>query len=231
MKIRGAKIENCNSFFLSVEIFCPDEHADNSIEFPENSKEGPKLYKKEEMAELFLVGAARSQEHVHIRIGRRNEGRNRGRKGDQPRTSNGDVGEAVRAPDVDGVGEDPEERLGDERQVPGVLRELQRGGAEAESPGEVEVEGQPREAAEPLHPVADPAHPPHPAHLPQPPAPLRRGRREAPRRRSGHRGRGRRGLRRLERRRGAGDGGVVVELGDAAPLPPPLLEGRRRPEA
>lgn len=76
-------------------------------------------------------------------------------------TSDGDVGEAVGAADVDGVGEDPEERLGDEGEVAGVLDELERGGGEAEAAREVEVERQPREAAEPLHQVPEPAHPPH----------------------------------------------------------------------
>lgn len=145
------------------------------------------------------------------------------------RTSNGDVGEAVRASDVDGVGEYPKERLGDERERPGVLNELQRDGAEAKPPGEVEVERQPREAAEPLHPVADPAHPPHPPHLPQPAALLRRGRPRACR--SHGRGRGRRrGLRRLQGRRWRGRGRGVPEPGDPAPLPP-VLGRRRRPEA
>jgi len=121
----------------------------------------------------------------------------------------------VRAADVDGIGEDPEERLGDERDAPGVLHELQAGGAEPQAAREVEVERQPREAAEPLHPVPGPAHPPHPAHLPQRPAPLGRGRQA--------RGRGRG---RLEGRRGRG----VLEIGQAAPLPP-LLRRRRHPEA
>jgi hypothetical protein len=128
----------------------------------------------------------------------------RGRRSRCRHTSDGDVGEAVRAADVDGVGEDPEERLGDEREVPSVLHELQRGGAEAEAAGEVEVERQPREAAEPLHPVPDPAHPPHAPHLPQRAAPLRR----RPRR----------------RRRGGG----ALELGPPLTRRAPLL---RRPEA
>jgi hypothetical protein len=37
----------------------------------------------------------------------------------------------VCAADVDGIREDPEERLGDEREGPGALHELQAGGAEA----------------------------------------------------------------------------------------------------
>lgn len=141
------------------------------------------------------------------------------KKGSALCTSEGDVGEAVRAADVDGIGEDPEERLGDEREAPGVLHELQAGGAEPQAAREVEVERQPREAAEALHPVAEAAHPPHPAHLPQRPAPLGRGRQT--------RGRGRwRWRRRLEGRRGGG----VLELGQPAP-PPPLLRRRRHPEA
>lgn len=96
------------------------------------------------------------------------------------------------AADVDGIGEDPEERLGDEREAPSVLQELQAGGAEPHAAREVEVECQPREAAETLHPIPDPAHPPHPAHLPQRPAPFGRGRemhRRGRGRREGRRGR------------------------------------------
>lgn len=84
----------------------------------------------------------------------------RGRRGSP--TSDGDVGETMSAADVDGVGEHPIERLGDHGQVCGVLHELQSQGAEAQPVGQMEVQSQPWEASETLHPVTEPAQSPHP---------------------------------------------------------------------
>lgn len=83
--------------------------------------------------------------------------------GQKQTTSHGDVRHPVGPADVDGVGQQAEERLGHQGEVPGVLHQLQGGRAEAEPVGHVEVEGQPREAPEALDPVAKPTKSPHSA--------------------------------------------------------------------
>jgi hypothetical protein len=83
------------------------------------------------------------------------------------RTADGDVRQAPVPANGDGVGEEAEERLGDHGQVGGGLEDLQRGGGDAHAVLEEEVDAQPREQPEPLHPESDPDH--------EPPPRLRRG--------------------------------------------------------
>lgn len=68
-------------------------------------------------------------------------------------TSNGDVGEPVSVPDVDSIGDDAQQGLGHHGEVANILYELKRGRAEVEGVHQVEVEGQPWEAPEALHPA------------------------------------------------------------------------------
>lgn len=70
-------------------------------------------------------------------------------------TSEGDVGEAMLATEVDGVGEEAVEGLADHGEVGGVLEELEGGGGDGEGVLEEEVEGHPREAAEALDEEAE----------------------------------------------------------------------------
>lgn len=90
--------------------------------------------------------------------------------GEHIHTADGDVGEAAVAADGDGVGEEAEERLGDHGEVGGRLEDLQRGGGDAHAVLEEEVDAQPWEQPEPLHPEPHRDHPP-PRRL-HPPLPL-----------------------------------------------------------
>ena len=78
----------------------------------------------------LMITLLESHEHKY-KIRTKMNGERGGKRDRLLCTSEGGVGEAVRAADVDGIREDPEERLGDERDAPGVLHELQAGGAEA----------------------------------------------------------------------------------------------------
>lgn len=80
-------------------------------------------------------------------------------------TSNGDVRDPTGPTDVDGVGKQAKDGLGNQREVSGVLHQLQRGRAEAQPMDHVEVEGQPRKAPKTLHPEPKPTQHPHPAQL------------------------------------------------------------------
>ena len=78
------------------------------------------------------------------------------------RTADCDVGQAPVPAYGDGIGEEAEERLGYHGQVGGGLKDLQRGGGDAHAVLEEEVDAEPREQPEPLHPEPDPDHHPSP---------------------------------------------------------------------
>lgn len=81
---------------------------------------------------------------------------------ERARTADGDVRQAPVPAYGDGVGEEADERLGDHGQVGGGLEDLQRGGVDAHAVLEEEVDAQPWEQPEPLHPESDPDHQPPP---------------------------------------------------------------------
>ncbi|RRT53212.1 hypothetical protein B296_00008331 [Ensete ventricosum] len=87
--------------------------------------------------------------------------RERERERERERTSNGNIGEPVSIPDVEGIRDDTQERLGHHGEVPSVLNQLKCGRAKVEGMNQVEVEGQPWEAPETLHPVPEPTQGQH----------------------------------------------------------------------
>jgi len=58
----------------------------------------------------------------------------------------------------DGIGQEAKERLGDHGKVGGGLEDLQRGGGDAHAVLEEEIDAQPREEPEALHPEPHPDH-------------------------------------------------------------------------
>ena len=87
-------------------------------------------------------------------------------EGGEGLTSDGDVGDAVLASDVDGVGNDAVQGFSDHGEIGGALEELEGGRGGVKAVLEEEVDGSPWEAPEPLHTE------PQPQQSPDPPPPL-----------------------------------------------------------